>query len=95
MNRTRLMSITEQTFTNMSASSAWKRETAKEKSDPRPTAVQMAAPSYSPPPESRKRGANADRKRKLAGLMGVGALLTNARERFGNEEGELQEEDGW
>uniref|UniRef100_A0A914UPY5 Uncharacterized protein n=1 Tax=Plectus sambesii TaxID=2011161 RepID=A0A914UPY5_9BILA len=74
---------------------AWKRETAKEKSDPRPTAVQMAAPSYSPPPEARKRGVNADRKRKLAGLMGVGALLTNARERFGNEEGELQDEDAW
>jgi len=67
----------------------WKRVVKSETNFTRPGQAVLAAPSYSPPMESRRRGGNKNR-RTLVGMMSVGALLNTARTRFMTEDGELE-----
>jgi hypothetical protein len=78
-------------------SSEWQREMEKETTrgdHQRTTQMQMASVPYSPPPDDRpRRRKRPNGKRNLLGLMSVGPLLRQARNQYGNEEGEVDNDD--
>uniref|UniRef100_A0A1I7XQN7 RRM domain-containing protein n=1 Tax=Heterorhabditis bacteriophora TaxID=37862 RepID=A0A1I7XQN7_HETBA len=70
---------------------AWKTEVASDELFRRPTLVQMKAADYKPVPNRKRKyiGKNSAQSRAARVVMGVGAILSAARNKFATESGEI------